>query len=68
MSIDSHTRVRPIDRPEITHQTKRAKLRFEVDKIRLERAISRCQCGHGVGVHVDTGCAMDDCDCVTYQT
>lgn len=69
MSIDIHTNNRRVvEKPEITHQNRRAKLHGDVSLQRLTRNLTRCaSCSHSQGVHTETGCAMDDCRCKSYR-
>lgn len=62
MSIDAYTRIVSKTKTD-TAQNRRAAMLAEVDMTRLRRKLARCTCGHGEAVHVETGCAMDGCDC-----
>lgn len=67
MSIDQHngfSRSRqPVSKTDYSAVSKRAAMLAQVDMTRLTRKLARCECGHGPGVHIETGCAMDGCNC-----
>lgn len=70
MSIDNNTRpARPLnpERAADTGLTRRQRIHNDIALARLVRDIGRCPCGHGEGVHNETGCQMTGCGCDDYQ-
>lgn len=49
-----------------TANTRRANMLADINMGRLTRRMSRCECGHGIKVHTETGCEMNDCGCDHY--